>query len=246
MNKVEKLVNNGVKEVENVVKRTLDNQYISNALKVFIVLYAAFAAPKLPPSLVNLMDNTLVRIGFAFAIVAIATQDPSMALILSVAFVITIQTANKYRLVNADLSTNKSGGLSWLPSAQGKKSQEQEQEESEEIALEPPKEKEDNNSESSEKPPLLPHHTNVEKEDMVNMSYSKPSENFQDGSGNEPVATRNTSVFTTDYQFLTSQNNEVPGANQDSSLATFKNQHSIQGLHDNVVDGYESDDYNKY
>ena len=240
MNKVEKLVNTGVKEVENVVKRTLDNQYISNALKVFIVLYAAFAAPKLPPSLVNLMDNTLVRIGFAFAIVAIATQDPSMALILSVAFVITIQTANKYRLVNADLSTNKSGGLSWLPSA--KVQEPEEPEESQDSNQQEP----DNNSESEEKPPMLPHHTNVEKEDVVNMSFSKPSENFQDGGGSEPVPTRNTDVFTNDYQFLSSQSNQVPGANQDSSLATFENQHSIQGLHDNVVDGFESDGYNKY
>lgn len=244
MNKVGKLVNTGVKEVENVVKRTLDNQYISNALKVFIVLYAAFAAPKLPPSLVNLMDNTLVRVGFAFAIVALATQDPSMALILSVAFVITIQTANKYRLVNADLSTNKSGGLSWLPSVKEQEPQEPQVPQESDEPQEP--QEPDNNSESAEKPPMLPHHTNVEKEDVVNMSYSKPSENFQDGRGSDPVPTRNTDVFTNDYQFLTSQSNQVPGANQDSSLATFENQHSIQGLHDNVVDGFESDGYNKY
>ena len=80
----------------------------------------------------------------------------------------------------------------------------------------------------------------VEKKDIINMSFSKPSENFQDGSGNEPIPTRNTDVFTNEYQFYSSQNNKVPGANQDSSLATFKNQHSIQGLHDNVVDGYET------
>ena len=64
--------------------------------------------------------------------------------------------------------------------------------------------------------------------------------------GIKVVYTRNTDVFTNDYQFLTSQSNLVPGANQDSSLATFQNQHSIQGLHDNVVDGFESDGYNKY
>ena len=77
------------------------------------------------------------------------------------------------------------------------------------------------------------------------MSFSKPSENFQDG-GSDPVPTRNTDAFTTNYQFLSAQSNEVPGENQDSSIATYKNQHSIQGLHDNTVDGNDYNTYNKY
>ena len=91
MEEVQNIVSNG----EKVLNRALDNIYISTAIKVFIGLYAGFAAPKLPPTLVNLMDNILVRIMVAFVIVLTATRDPSIAILIAVAFIITLQTANK-------------------------------------------------------------------------------------------------------------------------------------------------------
>ena len=106
-----------VKELEKILNRTLDNVYISTALKVFIGLYAAFAAPKIPASLVNLFDNVLVRIGVAFTIVLMATRDASLALLTAVAFIMTLQTANQQRLWKTDLSVANSGESSWLPSA---------------------------------------------------------------------------------------------------------------------------------
>ena len=62
-------VNNIVRDIvvtsETILNRTLDNVYIGTTIKILIGLYAAFAAPKLPPSLVDLTDNILVRIAFA-------------------------------------------------------------------------------------------------------------------------------------------------------------------------------------
>ena len=104
---------------EEVLDRALANNYINVSLKVFLGLYAAFAAPKLPPSMADLMDNVFVRISFAFAIIFLATKDAGLALMLSITFIITLQTANKFRLYNTTLSQAAKGEVSWLPSVSG-------------------------------------------------------------------------------------------------------------------------------
>ena len=116
MEGINKTTNKLIRSTEKILNRGLDNIYINTSLKVFIGLYAAFAAPKLPPSLVNLMDNILVRIAFAFVIVFISLREPSMALVIAIAFVVTLQTANKYRLINTSLSQTPIGEISWLQS----------------------------------------------------------------------------------------------------------------------------------
>ena len=116
-NQVQTVVRDSVETIETVLNRSLDNVYISTTIKVLIGLYAAFAAPKLPPSLVDLMDNILVRVAFAFVIVLTATRDPSIALMIAIAFIVTLQTANKFRLMSTELSVSAPGQTSWLPSA---------------------------------------------------------------------------------------------------------------------------------
>ena len=116
MAEIQGLVQNVMTESETVLNRALDNPYINTGIKVFLGLYAAFAAPQLPKSLANLMDHVLVRIGFAFVIVFMATRDPSIAILVAIAFIVTLQTANKFRLYDTSLSKAAPGELSWLPS----------------------------------------------------------------------------------------------------------------------------------
>ena len=64
----------------------------------------------------------------------------------------------------------------------------------------------------------------------------------------EPMASaqeETSKVFTSGYQFLSAQSNNVPGSNQDSSTGTFANQHSIQGLQDNSPDGMSGPEYSQ-
>lgn len=226
MEDLQKIIMPLVAPAEKVLNRGLDNVYINTALKVFIGLYAAFAAPKLPPSLVNLMDNVLVRIGFAFIIVFMAVRDPSIAIMVAVAFIITLQTANKYRLINTSLSVASPGESSWLPSAKG-----------EEVS-EPT---------TDDQVPTHPMQENASAEDVNNMRASMPSENIKEHIV-EPMAStqeETSKVFTSGYQFLSAQSNNVPGSNQDSSTGTFANQHSIQGLQDNSPDGMSGPEYSQ-
>ncbi len=221
MEEVRNLVLGLVGQVETILNRGFDNVYITTALKVFLGLYAAFAAPQLPPTLANLMDNVLVRIGFAFTIVLLATRDPSLALMVAIAFVVTLQTANKFRLINTNLSVSDEGESSWLPSAKSGES------------VEVP-------AEATSEQPMLPHHANGYEEDQLLMKGSQPSENFANTAEEpQPHETNDftQNAFTTTSQFLDVQDNAVPGSNQDTCVQTFSNQHCTQGLQENGPNG---------
>ena len=240
MEQVNTIVKDLVVTAETVLNRSLDNVYISTTLKVLIGLYAAFAAPKLPPSLVDLMDNIVVRIAFAFIIVLTATRDAGMALMIAIAFIVTLQTANKYRLINTDLSVAAAGQSSWLPSAKRESFEDGYHEdgyvsaapEKVEVGGEtPPSASEEeiegfggakefyrnNNS---------PFFTGRRREDFQIMGASLLSDNLGDDN-----------LFTSADQFVDAQDNTVPGANQTSCQSTHANQHCTQGLSQNTPEG---------
>lgn len=114
-------VNKNIKSVEKILNRALGNEYINVTIKVLLALYAALAAPKLPKVALRILNSTPSRILVSFLIVFMATQDPGIALLISIAFVITIQTANKLNLYDTALS--KGNNISWLPSSQDEKAE---------------------------------------------------------------------------------------------------------------------------
>ena len=111
----------GIQSLESTLDSGLNsmmsNSYFYVALRVFLVLYAAFAAPALPKTVALLMDSTIVRILFAVVIVYVAIDDPLSGILLAIAFIITLQTANKFKLYSSSESVLSPNGISWLPSA---------------------------------------------------------------------------------------------------------------------------------
>ena len=117
MKNIRKVLSPIIKETEKILNKGLGNPYINTAIKVSIGLYAALAAPQLPPAIILLLDNTVVRVLWAFLIIFLALGDPGIALMIAVAFIVTLQLANKYKLINSSLSVSESGrNTSWLPS----------------------------------------------------------------------------------------------------------------------------------
>jgi hypothetical protein len=108
-----------VDDIEGTINTGLDNKYVSTTLKVLLAFYAAFAAPNLPRSIASLLDHTVVRILIAVLIVFLATKDASLAILVALAFVLSLQTANKYKLIDTSRSVSVPGKLTWLPSQQG-------------------------------------------------------------------------------------------------------------------------------
>lgn len=245
-------IENLVRPLENILNRALDNIYLNTAIKVFIVLYAALAAPKLPGSIINLLDNTFTRIFISFMIVLIATKDPSIALLVSIAFIISLQTANKLRLVNTSLSVNQKNELSWLPSDKdsqesyknkNKKKKIDEEMPPEEMPAEAPEEMpQEMPEEMPEEMPPEKFSDSLLRDEIDAMNLSVPSENLKNpvSALEEANSNKNASnPFTTQYQFLDAQSNLVPGQNQESSNKTFENQHCIQAMQEETPDGNE-------
>jgi hypothetical protein len=77
------------------------NKMIGTILTMFLVLYAAMAAPKLPVSVAKLLDNNLVKVGFLFLMAFLISKNPTIAIISAVALFVTIQTLSSYETVNS-------------------------------------------------------------------------------------------------------------------------------------------------
>ena len=244
MEQVQTIVKDVISTSETVLNRGLDNVYISTTIKVLIGLYAAFAAPKLPPTLVSLMDNVLVRIGFAFVIVLTATRDPSIALMIAIAFIITLQTANKFRLMGTELSVSAPGQSSWLPSAKN------EQFEDEIVGFENEEDDLDEEGEGGgdegdeggegvqggvESPEM-----SVGSENFSPFFRGKLQEDFeimQGGNMSGSIESQQPAAFTNMGQLHNSQSNLVDVADQKSCITNLPNQHCAQGLSLNVPEG---------
>lgn len=85
-----------VDQITQVVNESLEyvnsNKILSAVLGLFLVLYAALAAPKLPKSVTIWFDNMWFKLGFMFLIAYMATKDSSVAIIAAVALLVTLQT----------------------------------------------------------------------------------------------------------------------------------------------------------
>lgn len=212
MDSVSQVFTKFISQSENVLNAGLDNIWISTAIKVFLGLYAALAGPRLSPTLLNMFDNVFVRIVVAFVIVFIALKDPTIAIMLAIAFIITLQTANKLRLINTDLSVSLPGETTWLPSAK------------------------------FQEVPILPHHEKSPQEDIEIMKAAELTHNLTETivepMPSDPTDLLNTNTaFTSQVQFLDAQDNRVPGSDQLSCVQTVANQHCIQGIQTDIPNG---------
>lgn len=75
----------------------LDNEYVSAALSLLLVVYAGMAAPALPPQLAALFDNMFFKLLVFFLIVYSSRRNPTVAIIAAVGLMISLQTLARYK-----------------------------------------------------------------------------------------------------------------------------------------------------
>ena len=85
INQVNGTLNQGLDVVNN-------NRIASTVLGLFLALYASLAAPNLPSSVTVIFKNNWFRLAFMFLIAYMATKDTSLAIITSVALLVTLLT----------------------------------------------------------------------------------------------------------------------------------------------------------
>ena len=84
------------KQVSNLLK----NDYVSWGLKILLVLYAAMVAPQLNRQVSMIFDNIIVRLIIAVLIVFLSFYDVTLAILLAICFVVSIQTLNKHKITS--------------------------------------------------------------------------------------------------------------------------------------------------
>ena len=82
------------------VDNFFQNDYVSWGLKILLVLYAAMVAPQLNRQVSMIFDNIIVRLIIAVLIVFLSFYDVTLAILLAICFVVSIQTLNKHKITS--------------------------------------------------------------------------------------------------------------------------------------------------
>ena len=87
-----------IKKIQKLLMKPLallENKYIAGAVKIFLILYAATVAPKLPKFLAKILKNPVAKLLILFLIVYTGVKDPMMSLLIAVGFTVSMMTLNK-------------------------------------------------------------------------------------------------------------------------------------------------------
>ena len=77
------------------INTLLDNKNVNSILSLIIALYAALAAPALPNSVVLFFDTVLGKLLLIFLIGYVSSRNMQVALMIAVAFVVTLHVGNQ-------------------------------------------------------------------------------------------------------------------------------------------------------
>ena len=74
----------------------LNNDYVSSILMILLIAYTSLAAPKLPRNVAKALDNPIIQLIFFFLIIYIAKHNAGVAIIASIALLVTLMTINRF------------------------------------------------------------------------------------------------------------------------------------------------------
>ena len=95
MNTLDSVIKGFDSSVNSFMDKVDHNEYAATALSLFLILYAAVAAPRLPAYIVRLFDNVFVKLLIFFLIAYIARKNPTVAILSAIAVMVTLLTLNK-------------------------------------------------------------------------------------------------------------------------------------------------------
>lgn len=79
-------------QINGLFSPQLDSPIVSSVLRLVLILYGALAAPHLPDQVLKWFDNVPFRLLILFLIVYTANKDPATALLIAVAFFVSVNT----------------------------------------------------------------------------------------------------------------------------------------------------------
>ena len=79
----------------------LDKPYVAGVIKLVLLMYAGAVAPTMPKIIGKMMKNPAVKLLFLFLIVYTGLKDKIMALMIAVAFVVSMMALSKLESINS-------------------------------------------------------------------------------------------------------------------------------------------------
>ena len=87
-----------IQYIEDNLRTILENKIVSTIVKIILICYSVYIAPKLSNHLLVLFDNIFFKILIISLIFYIAIVEPVIAILLAIAFVLSIYTINNHKL----------------------------------------------------------------------------------------------------------------------------------------------------
>lgn len=94
-NNLAKQINHHLSQMNNNIRDQVQNQLVVNTLRVLLIIYSAFVVPMLKPKHVNVVDQQIVRFILVAIIIYLSFIDLPSAILLTIAFLVTLQKVNK-------------------------------------------------------------------------------------------------------------------------------------------------------
>lgn len=147
-------MNNTLSLINNKIQHSLfllDNDYFRVAIIMALVLYCSLVVTVIPRNIANLFNNMVFKICMLVLVIYISFKDTTVALLLAIALILSIQTVNKMKIVNMNnkIEENEQERTNNLPNEQPKENENNEQDNN--TNKESSKESSDDNEDNSSK-----------------------------------------------------------------------------------------------
>jgi hypothetical protein len=76
----------------------LKNPYVVGVVAILAIVYGGLMAPQLPPTVAAWFGNPIFKVLFIFLILAVRNYNPTVAILLTLGLIISMQTLNRYRV----------------------------------------------------------------------------------------------------------------------------------------------------
>jgi hypothetical protein len=93
-------LNNVANNLNNNVRRVVKNEMAINLIRVLIILYTSFVVPLFDANTLAVLNNNVVRLVVCALIVYLSFMDVITAVLLTIAFVLTLHQGNKRTVRN--------------------------------------------------------------------------------------------------------------------------------------------------
>ena len=103
-NNVVNKLNNVANNINNNVRNVVQNEMLINTIRVLIIIYIAFGIPIMNSKHLNVVNDNIVRLVIVALIVYLAFMDIVTAVLLTIAFIVTLHHAKNTSANNARIN----------------------------------------------------------------------------------------------------------------------------------------------